>query len=52
MEKDLPEVLKQPEDGSKWGTTVGACVGRAYELKHLGRRVHSEKCDDPSKWGP
>lgn len=52
VQKDLPEVFKQPEDGQKWGSKVGACVGQAYELAHLSKRVHSEKCDDPSKWAP
>ena len=30
-EEFIPEILNQPEDGSKWGEIIGECVGKLYD---------------------
>ena len=30
-EEFIPDMLKQPEDGSKWGEIMGKCVGTLFE---------------------
>ncbi|PKM46073.1 MAG: hypothetical protein CVV05_03575 [Gammaproteobacteria bacterium HGW-Gammaproteobacteria-1] len=46
----IPEVLHQPQDGTHWGTVVGACAGEAYELALVKKRISNSKCDDPANW--
>lgn len=46
----IPETLQQPQDGTSWGTVVGACAGESFELVLQKNRISNQKCDDPSNW--
>lgn len=50
----LPDPIKLPEEGTKWGSVVGSCAGSAYEigLKARGKRKESAECNNPSLWLP
>jgi hypothetical protein len=52
MKDDIPEALKQPEDGQLWGTKVGACAGNGYEATLVAKRIKSDKCNDAAAWVP
>ncbi len=52
LKDQVPAILKQPDDGNRWGSKLGECVGNAYEASLTAKRLHSEKCDNPSAWGP
>lgn len=43
----IPARLKQPEDGTKWGTVIGSCAGQAYEIALQMKRINNSKCNDP-----
>ncbi len=47
---EIPAVLNQPQDGTRWGTTIGTCAGQAYEATLLKQRRSDPKCNDPSRW--
>ncbi len=47
---EIPAVLNQPQDGTRWGTVVGQCAGRAYEIALLKQRRADARCNDPSQW--
>ncbi len=47
---DIPNPLKQPQDGTKWGTIVGRCAGSAYETSLINKKINSEKCNDANNW--
>lgn len=47
---EIPAVLTQPQDGTRWGTVVGQCAGRAYELALLKQRRSEPRCNDASQW--
>ncbi len=49
-EPQLPEMLKQPEDGRRWGSEIGSCTGRTFETVLLKQKKKSKKCDDPNAW--
>lgn len=52
MESQIPQKLKQPEDGRTWGEKIGQCAGTAYESS-LGadkKKLETKDCKDPSKW--
>ncbi len=34
LEKGMPEVLPQPQDGAAWGSVIGSCVGQTYARIH------------------
>ena len=46
----IPDVLKQPNDGALWGTKVGECAGAAFDLSMADNRIDSELCNDPANW--
>ncbi len=46
----MPAVFNQPQDGSKWGRTIGACAGTAYELTLIKKRINNEKCNNVNNW--
>ena len=46
----IPGMLKQPKDGTKWGTIVGACAGQAYEIALISKRSSDPRCADPTQW--
>lgn len=46
----IPAVLNQPDDGRRWGATVGSCAGQAYEISLHKKRINSRKCNDPANW--
>lgn len=47
---DIPNPLKQPQDGTKWGTLVGRCAGGAYETSLVNEKINSKKCNDVNNW--
>lgn len=47
---EIPAVLNQPQDGTRWGTTIGTCAGQAYEATLLKQRRNDAKCNDPGRW--
>ena len=49
-ENDIPNRLKQPEDGTHWGTIVGMCVGEAYEMTLAKKHKSEAICFDASHW--
>jgi hypothetical protein len=50
--QSFPQVFVQPDDGYKWGSIVGQCVGGGYEEALIQKRTGGGKCDDPSAWMP
>ncbi len=48
--KDIPNTLKQPKDGTLWGSVIGVCASRAYEASFMQERIRNEKCDNPNNW--
>jgi hypothetical protein len=49
-ESEIPDVLHQPKDGTRWGTVVGECAGSAYETTLIKKRISNSKCNDISNW--
>ncbi len=47
---EIPDILQQPEDGTHWGSIVGACAGEAFELTLRKKRVNNERCNNPENW--
>ena len=45
----IPEQLHQPDDGTSWGTKLGACAGRGYEISLISRRIDTADCKDATK---
>ncbi len=41
----IPEILIQPKDGTRWGGIVGACTGNAYATSLKSKRIKSPECD-------
>lgn len=46
----IPDFLRQPQEGSKWGEVVGSCAGEAYDMLMIEKRTGDPKCDDASNW--
>lgn len=49
---EMPNLLKQPKDGSHWGQKVGECAGNGYEITLIDRRINSDRCNNPENWMP
>lgn len=47
---EIPDVLVQPEDGTHWGTVIGACAGEAYEASLMKKRINKDVCNDAANW--
>lgn len=47
---EIPDILQQPQDGSHWGSIVGACAGEAFELTLIEKRINSQQCNNPANW--
>lgn len=47
---EIPKVLNQPQDGSKWGRIIGKCAGEAYGIALQQKFKNNPKCNDPSHW--
>ena len=53
LDKDkanIPDILSQPKDGTKWGQKIGACAGTTYELTLSKERISSAKCNNIQNW--
>ena len=48
--KDIPNILVQPKDGTHWGTIIGKCAGEAYEIALSKKRISNAKCNDVKNW--
>lgn len=46
----IPQELRQPDDGTFWGNRVGTCAGTIFEATFRAKRISTAKCDDPSAW--
>ncbi len=46
----IPTRLRQPEDGTQWGTVIGSCAGSAYEIALQKKRISNSKCNNPNNW--
>ncbi len=46
----LPKVLVQPQDGTRWGQAVGACAGEAFEVALIKKRINSDRCNNVDNW--
>lgn len=49
-EANIPDVLSQPRDGTRWGTKIGACAGTAYEVTLAKERISNAKCNNMQNW--
>jgi len=49
-DKDIPNILVQPKDGTHWGTIIGTCAGEAYEMALSKKRISNAKCNDVKNW--
>ena len=49
-EANIPDILSQPEDGTRWGSKIGACAGTAYELALSKERISNAKCNNIQNW--
>lgn len=49
---EIPAALKQPEDGEKWGKSLGACTGETMEIALSGekKKLTTPECSNPAKW--
>jgi len=48
--ENMPNRLRQPEDGTKWGNIIGTCAGSAYEVALQKKRINNGKCNNPDNW--
>ena len=46
----IPQQLRQPNDGRLWGDMVGTCAGTMVESTLTAKRISSAKCNDPAAW--
>lgn len=46
----IPEILVQPEDGTRWGSLIGRCAGEAFDATLANKRKNTEQCNDVSNW--
>jgi len=49
-DKDIPNVLIQPKDGTHWGAIIGTCAGEAYGITLSKKRISNAKCNDAKNW--
>ncbi|HAB36727.1 MAG TPA: hypothetical protein DCE52_01750 [Rhodobacteraceae bacterium] len=49
-EKNIPNILDQPKDGTHWGSIVGACAGQAYEDTLTEFKISNKKCNNAANW--
>lgn len=50
MNSDMPEKFHQPVDGTTWGSKVGECAGKNFEISLIKSKVDSADCKDIAKW--
>ncbi len=48
--KSMPASLRQPQDGQKWGATVGSCAGKTYGVVLKQEFINSKICNDVNYW--
>ena len=46
---EIPAELRQPDDGRTWGSKLGRCAGKGYEMSLIKSRVDSAECKDATK---
>ena len=47
---EIPEVLVQPRDGTRFGTIVGACSGGTYESTLIKKKISNARCNNPANF--
>ena len=48
--KDIPDILVQPEDGAHWGAIIGKCIGDTYEITQKQKLINNVRCNDITNW--
>jgi hypothetical protein len=48
--KNIPNILTQPEDGKHWSQVISACVGNAYDTALKEKKIKNEKCSNVKGW--
>ena len=46
----IPETIKMPDDGRRWGQVLGSCAGGQYDVARKSDRIDSPKCNNPRAW--
>lgn len=46
----MPQTLNLPQDGARFGRTVGSCAGTKYEQTFLSKRIDNPRCNDVNNW--
>ncbi len=46
----IPDILNQPQDGTMWGSRVGSCAGRTYEITLAKQRTNTDRCNNINNW--
>jgi len=47
---EIPELLNQPKDGTRWGVIIGECAGNSFEIGLLKKKIDSDECKNSDKW--
>ena len=47
---DVPEMLQQPQDGTRFGKLIGECAGTSYEVAMADKHTRDPICFDASRW--
>ena len=46
----IPDVLKQPNDGARWGNIVGQCAGENFHATMSRKYKDTKECKDINHW--
>jgi hypothetical protein len=46
----MPASFCQPQDGQKWGATVGSCAGETYVVVLKQEFINIKICNDAQYW--
>lgn len=52
LEKEVPSIFTTAEEARQWGSKLGSCSGRNYEISLLSKKKKTADCNDISKWQP
>ncbi len=43
-------LVRDGQTGAAAGRVLGQCAGTAYDVRLIGKRIQSKRCNDPSQW--